>query len=217
MGRFSPLLLVVGAVAFACLVWLAESRRARTQFTPEPRRVSGPDTPAEYLTRAGGVQIVSFYTATGTISRGDPALVCYSVSNAVSVRITPPVADVSPSLSRCIQVTPQQTTTYRLDARGADGSTASSSFEIQVRPAAPRIDKLTISAKEISRGDPFDMCYTVTNAAALKLEPAAVQVAPADNRCYRWFPLRTTAYKLTAFGDGGRTDVLTFTVRVNNK
>ena len=178
---------------------------------------TGPGLPPESLTKGTGVKIVNFYTATGTISRGDTALVCYSVLNAAVVRITPPVAELTPSISRCVPVTPQQTTTYRLDASGSDGSAASSSFEMRVEPAPPRIEMLNLSAKEVKRGQAFDMCYTVKNATGLRLHPPAVAVVPAEKRCYHWFPVATTKYTLTASGDRGRTDALTFTVRVKDR
>jgi len=207
MSRFPLHLFVVCGAILACLIWVAGSRHASS---PETRQPSAPKTSAK-------VEIVSFYTATGTISRGDTALVCYSVLNAATVRITPPVADLTPSLTRCVAVSPKQTTTYRLDAEGSDGSTASSSFELLVEPAPPRIEMLNISAKEIQRGQRFDMCYSVRNASSLRLHPPAVQVVPAEKRCYQWFPAVTTKYTLTALGDRGRTDTLTFTVRVKGR
>lgn len=207
-------LFVVCGTVLAYLIWFAGTRHAGSPRTQQP---TGPDIPSEYLTKGTGVKIVNFYTATGTISRGDTALVCYSVLNAASVRITPPVAELTPSISRCVPVSPQQTTTYRLQANGSDGSSASSSFELRVEPAPPRIEMLNISAKEIKRGQGFDMCYTVRNATALRLHPPAVAVAPAEKRCYHWFPAVTTRYTLTASGDRGRTDTLSFTVRVKNR
>jgi len=203
-------MIVCGAV-LAYLIWFGGSRHASS---PENQERSGPDIPTEYLTKGTGVKIVNFYTATGTISRGDTALVCYSVLNAATVRITPAIAELNPSISRCIPVSPQQTTTYRLDADGTDGSKANSSFELLVEPAPPRIEMLNVSATEIKKGQGFDMCYTVTNASSLRLDPPAVSVTPAQKRCYHWFPVRTTKYTLTASGDRGRTDALTFTVRV---
>jgi hypothetical protein len=181
-----------------------------------PRR-NGPDIPEAYLTAGTGVKIVNFYTSTGTISRGDTALVCYSVLNAATVRITPPVAELAPSISRCVSVAPPQTTTYLLEAEGTDGSKASSSFQLRVEPAPPRIEMLAISAKEIRKGEGFDMCYTVKNASSLRLDPPVVAVVPAEKRCFQWFPVSTTKYTLTAAGDRGRTDTLTFTVRVRER
>jgi hypothetical protein len=204
---------VCGAV-LAYLIWVAGSRHASS---PATQQRYGPDIPPEYLTKGTGVKIVNFYTATGTISRGDTALVCYSVLNAAAVRITPPVAELTPSISRCVPVSPQRTTSYRLDAVGSDGSTASSTFEMRVEPARPRIEMLNISAKEIKRGEGFDMCYTVKNASALRLHPPEVPLVPAEKRCYHWFPVVTTKYTLTASGDRGRTDALTFTVRVKER
>ena len=42
-------------------------------------------------------------------------------------------------------------TTYTLSALGADGSTASASFAVKVNPPPPKIEMLSISAKEIKR------------------------------------------------------------------
>jgi hypothetical protein len=129
-----PLFVVCGAV-LAYLIWVAGPRHATSQARVQaPQQRFTPDIPPEWLTKDHGVKIVSFYTATGTIARGDTALVCYSVLNAATVRITPPVAELTPSISRCVQVSPTQTTTYRLDAEGSDGSAASSSFELRVEP-----------------------------------------------------------------------------------
>ena len=38
-------------------------------------------------------------------------VLCYSVRNAKSVRIDPPVAGLAPSFARCISVEPKQDTT----------------------------------------------------------------------------------------------------------
>jgi hypothetical protein len=218
MSRFPLPLFVICGAALAYLIWVAGSRH--TGFparAPEPQRRSTLDIPPGQLTKDTGVKIVNFYTATGTIARGDTALVCYSVLNAAAVRIAPPVAEPTPSISRCVQVSPRQTTTYRLDADGSDGSTARSSFELRVEPAPPRIEMLNISSKEIKRGERFDMCYTVKDAGSLRLHPPAVSVVPAEKGCYDWFPAVTTEYTLTAVGDRGRTDTLTFTVRVKDR
>lgn len=131
MGRFPLHHLVVGAAVLACLMWVADSRRTiRRAGYEETQQLSARKTPEE-------VKIVNFYTATGTISRGDTALICYSVLNAAAVRITPPVAELTPSMSRCVAVSPKQTTTYKLEADGPDGSTASSSFQLRVEAPPP--------------------------------------------------------------------------------
>ncbi len=216
--------LVIAAVVFAYLGWMAESRWAARQMgrAADSRGATAgkPDIPPELIPDGPGVKIVQFYTGTREISRGEHAVVCYSVLNAKAVKVTPGDEDLKPSVNRCFAVKPQETTTYTLSAEGADGSTATSSFEIAVIAPPPKIEMLTISSQSIKRGEPFQMCYTVRNADKLHLEPAAVSVAPAEKRCYRWFPTQTTKYTLTAWGDRadrGRTDQLSFVLTVRPK
>jgi hypothetical protein len=205
-------LFLVLAVVAGYLVWTAESRWSAGRVATAGSGV--PDIPKEYLPEGAGVKIVSFYSATGEISRGDAATICYSVVNAKSVRVEPPVEDLKPSISRCFPASPEQTTSYTLYADGRDGSSATATFAIQVNPPPPRIEMLTISAKEIKRGQPFDMCYSTKNVKAMHLEPPAVPVSPAEKMCFHWYPARTTNYVLTAVGDAGRKDTLSFSVAV---
>jgi hypothetical protein len=78
------------------------------------------------------LKILDFY-GTPSITRGASALLCYSVVNAKSVRLDPPVEDVWPSLSRCFNVSPAKTTRYAFTAESANGETASRSFEVKVQ------------------------------------------------------------------------------------
>ena len=175
------------------------------------------DISPEYLTKGTGVKIVNFYTSSRTISRRDSALICYSVLNAASVRLTPEVEELKPAINHCFSVSPDQTTTYQLEAGGTDGSSATASFELRVESAPPRIEMIAVSAKEIKRGDGFDMCYTVRNANRVRLEPPAIQAIPAEKRCFHWYPAQSAKYTLVASGDRGRTDNLSFTVRVRQR
>jgi hypothetical protein len=78
------------------------------------------------------LKILDFY-GTPAIQRGANALLCYSVVNAKSVRLDPPVEDVWPALSRCFNASPAKTTRYTLTAQAADGESASRSFEVKVQ------------------------------------------------------------------------------------
>lgn len=71
----------------------------------------------------GRLTILGFYATPSTIRHGEKAQLCYSVSNSKSVRIVPPVENVWPSLTRCVDVAPTSTTVYRLIAEGPDGNT----------------------------------------------------------------------------------------------
>jgi hypothetical protein len=78
------------------------------------------------------LKILDFY-GTPSIPRGANALLCYSVINAKSVRLDPPVEDVWPALSRCFNVSPSRSTRYTFTAESAKGESASRSFEVKVQ------------------------------------------------------------------------------------
>ena len=79
------------------------------------------------------LKILTFYTRSDAIARGEKALVCYGVVNAASVRLDPPDEDVWPSLSRCFEVGPARTTRYTLTAESADHRAVSAAVEVKVR------------------------------------------------------------------------------------
>jgi hypothetical protein len=82
---------------------------------------------------SGELKILMFYGNPPTLSAGSKGLLCYGVSNAKSARIEPLIAEVTPSLSRCVDVTPSVSTTYTFIATDANGKTQSASAKIDVR------------------------------------------------------------------------------------
>ena len=52
-----------------------------------------------------GSRSISFYATPAVIRPGSRATFCYGVNDAKKVRIEPPVENLSPSLSHCIEVT----------------------------------------------------------------------------------------------------------------
>lgn len=78
------------------------------------------------------LKILQFYAVPGAIKRGDHATVCYGVNEAKNVRIDPPVEDVHPAMSHCLQVSPKKTTEYKLTADDGKGHTVTQSFVLQV-------------------------------------------------------------------------------------
>jgi len=88
---------------------------------------------ADPLAKFGGqVEIVQFYSANGAIVPGAKTELCYGVVNAKDVRLDPPVEKVWPSLSRCFDVRPAQTTHYKLTAEGADHKAITASLDVTV-------------------------------------------------------------------------------------
>jgi hypothetical protein len=92
------------------------------------------DAEKTYETLGGSdFKIISFYASPGIIHRGDTVEMCYGVSNAKSVKLDPPEANVWPSNDRCLQVSPKKTTTYTLTADDGKGNTKTATLTIQVK------------------------------------------------------------------------------------
>jgi hypothetical protein len=81
----------------------------------------------------GGLRILSFYAAPGSIRRGDHATLCYGVIGAKTVRMEPAVDAVWPALTRCVQVSPRKDTEYRLIAEDGAGHSATHSIAVTVK------------------------------------------------------------------------------------
>jgi hypothetical protein len=68
--------------------------------------------------------------------------------------------------------------------------------------------------KEVSPGGRVLMCYGVSNATAVKIEPEVEPIKPALQHCLEVFPKKTTDYTLTASDGKGNTQSKTLTIRV---
>src|SRR5262245_21317471 len=69
--------------------------------------------------------IQNFYATPGQIRRGQSVQLCYGVANAKTVQLEPQPNAVWPSYSRCVDVSPDKTTTYTLTIADANGHTLS--------------------------------------------------------------------------------------------
>jgi hypothetical protein len=67
----------------------------------------------------------------------------------------------------------------------------------------------------IQRGDSTTLCYSVSNAKSVTLEPQSNAVWPAFERCVSVSPRKTTTYTLTATDAAGNTKTRTVEVDVN--
>ena len=70
-----------------------------------------------------------------TAKPGDPVTISYTIANGTGVSITPSVAGAS--LTGPVQVSPSETTTYTINATGANSTTASCSVTVTVTPLGP--------------------------------------------------------------------------------
>ncbi|MDE3166161.1 MAG: hypothetical protein KGN36_10165 [Acidobacteriota bacterium] len=79
------------------------------------------------------VRIVRFFATTGALFAGEKAKLCYSVENARIVRLSPVMDRIPPSPGRCIEIHPDHTTHYTLQAEGFDGRIAVRSLTVPVQ------------------------------------------------------------------------------------
>ncbi len=83
----------------------------------------------------GGSELAirGLYISPSAIHAGQSAQLCYDVANAKTITLDPPQAEVWPSHSRCINLSPKKTTTYTLSIADTTGKTVAQSVEIRVR------------------------------------------------------------------------------------
>jgi hypothetical protein len=98
----------------------------RNQSIERPKPLAGSDPYGSVL------KIQAFNAESGVLARGEKTLLCYGVVYATSVKIDPPVGDVWPSLSRCIEIAPTKTTHYVLTA-GDGKNTVSKAVDVVVQ------------------------------------------------------------------------------------
>jgi hypothetical protein len=161
------------------------------------------------------VRITQFYTTKPLIARDESTSLCYGVDNAATVRIDPPVESVWPALSRCVTVSPRETTSYTLTAEDGHGQKSSQSVTVTVTGPPPRFADLEISSKEVAPGQPVSFCFKAKNATAVRGGPGRFSHGgSSDGDCLIDNPRKTTSYRITIEGAGGRTDEANITVKV---
>jgi hypothetical protein len=124
--------IVIAAAIY--LGWSFYSRKsANNELTKRTEEQAARDR--AFVDAYGGdnLAIKDFYGVPGIIHRGEKAQLCYSVLNSERVRIEPPVENVWPSLSRCVDVMPKKDTTYKLIAEDAKGNTKTAELTIKVQ------------------------------------------------------------------------------------
>jgi hypothetical protein len=128
----TPVLLVLACLRIG---WIFYSRRSAEREAQRHVLQQQAQEDRTTINAYGGdrLTILNFYSTPSTIHRGQTAQLCYGVSNAKSVRIEPPVENVWPSLSRCVDVTPKRDTAYKLIAEDANAHTETATAAVNVR------------------------------------------------------------------------------------
>ncbi len=134
LRKLLPYLSVLVVIALIYAGWTLWSRHRDVQQAEQEAQSAEAKRDAEITRKLGGdqVKIMGFYASPATVRAGEKTLVCYSVSNAKSIRIEPYLEDVKPALSRCIEVRPNATTEYKLTAVDSKGKEITESFSLRV-------------------------------------------------------------------------------------
>ncbi len=120
---------IVSLVAFIFvglyLGWIFYSRSQVNQAIVEKAAEKRLDQDRRTFEMMGGnrFDILGFYADPGTIQAGDRSSLCYSVSNAKSVKLDPQTEPVWPAFSHCVNVSPRKTTKYTLTIDDGAGHT----------------------------------------------------------------------------------------------
>ena len=215
------LLIAIVALSLAWLGWIFAYRAITTARWTRDHTRPGSDNPEFARTYYGAdLKILQFYAREGTVTEGGKTLLCYGVLNAKSVRLDPPVANVYPSLNRCVEAAPGGQTLYTLTAEDQAGRTVSAALTLAVAPdpeTFPRIKSFAIAKRERDYAGKwiFSLTYSLENCEEVSIDPP---VFPTLHRSpfgsFYVAPAKTTTYTLTVTGKFGHKASRQLTVDV---
>jgi hypothetical protein len=164
---------------------------------------------------SGPVKITQFYAAKPQVHKGEGTLLCYGVEDAKSVAVEPHFSDLSPALTRCVEVKPEKTTNYTLTATAADGQKVSNNVTIVVGGLPPDIYDFSVNTMTVKRGQQVSVCFKARNAASVSGGPGKffLKGKPSGD-CLMDAPKKTTRYEITVTGNSGETASRDVTVTV---
>jgi hypothetical protein len=132
---YSSLLLVLVAIYVGfVLVTRYESRLAYEKKTATEEAQKRLENDRLAIEQLGGseLSIRALYVSPSVVHAGEAAQLCYDVANAKTIVLDPPVAEVWPSHSRCVDIKAKKSTTYTLTIADAAGKAVSQSVGLSV-------------------------------------------------------------------------------------
>lgn len=150
--------------------------------------------------------VVSFVANPSNISSGQSTQLCWQVTNATSISISPTVGN-NLAGNACASVSPTTTTTYTLTATNAAGQIQANAT-VTVGSGTGGVQILSFYATPVDSipGAPVTLQWTTTNAASVVLTGTGVlpQTLPV-NGSTTVTPVADATYTLTAYGTGGQS------------
>ncbi len=167
-----------------------------------------------WMLRPRPVNVRMFTADPMQVVAGEPVTLAWDIENlGEGTYISPGNLPVRSSVGSVV-VTPQESTVYKLTARGG-GRTVTRTIAVVVTPKPPppraRILEFRADQTKIHQGDVVTLAWRVEGATQLVLNPIGTLNARMD-RSRQVMPETTTTYVLSAQGEDG--DVVTKTVQV---
>jgi hypothetical protein len=157
------------------------------------------------ITVASGTipQVVVFVATPSTIDAGSSTKLCWQVTGATSISITPGVGS-NLNANDCATVSPSATTTYTLTATNATGQIQANAT---VNVGSVKITSFTANpVTSGAAGAPIVLSWTTENATSVVLIGSEIpaQTLPSSGSL-TVNPITNSVYTLTAYGPGGQT------------
>jgi hypothetical protein len=158
--------------------------------------------------------INSFSASPTQITSGGSSTLSWSTTDCTSVSISPNIGNVSASGSRIVY--PTQTTTYTITGYGANNSGDTKSVTVTVNTQIPNcvINSFTANPTTITSGGSSTLSWNTTGCTSVNISNLNYNV-PVDGSQVV-YPVHTTTYTLTAYGENGSPITLSRTVTVSN-
>ena len=156
--------------------------------------IAGSVAPARAQATAPPI-IVQFVATPSQINAGQSTRLCWQVTNATSISISPGVGgNLNPN--DCATLSPTVTTTYTLNASNAFGTaTATATVTIAAAAPPPQIVQFTASPTTIVAGQASTLSWIVSNATTITI--SSIGTVPASG-AVTVSPTATTIYTLNA-------------------
>jgi hypothetical protein len=112
------------------------SRRSGDQDREKQRAAQEAQQAKKLLDAVGGndLKIFGFDARPPVIHRGAHTTLCYGVNGAKTVRLNPPVEEVWPAVTHCLEAAPKKDTEYTLTAEDGAGHSVSQAAIVRVLP-----------------------------------------------------------------------------------
>lgn len=183
----------VGVTLDGYLPW-AESRTVKAgQILQVPVGLTSKPSPPP--------SVVSFTASSLKIQKGESVILKWQTSNATEINIDPTIGDIKEANGQR-QLTPNDTTTYTLTAKGNGQPAKSSPVVVTVVSAPLPVPSATLTApSSIPQGQSATLNWTTQNAKSVSIDNGIGSVDPKGQR--QVTPASTTTYTLTARGADG--------------